>query len=192
MSAITAIKTQVSIVAVAEQFMTLKRVGSRYKGTCPFHSEKSPSFVIYANTNTFKCYGCGLQGDQINLYGRFNGINNKEAMKRLAEAYSVDGSREYKPSTYEVERAISKKRTILRLQIGTWLFELEDLYFRIDSPELDSAFYQEFGRLEYWLANVDDVNAFTLDKMCEVMPKYFAGLYEKFWGKEGSLDEQAV
>lgn len=184
MSVIAAIKDQVSIVAIAEQHMVLKRYGQRYKILCPYHSEKSPSFVIYSSTNRFKCFGCGRSGDQIDLYSRLNGIDNKAAVKQLAAIYGVDSTTTPGPSRYEVERLLNKERTKLRLMIGTYLFQLEELYF--DSPvssEVERDFYQEFSRLEYWLENLDQVNEYTIRKMGEAIPKYLSFLYTKFWGR---------
>ena len=53
------------IVAIVSETVRLRRDGTRQKGCCPFHGERTPSFVVYPQTNTFKCYGCGAQGNVI-------------------------------------------------------------------------------------------------------------------------------
>ena len=53
------------IETVVGAYVSLKRAGSNLKGLCPFHSEKSPSFTVYPNDNSFYCFGCGAGGDVI-------------------------------------------------------------------------------------------------------------------------------
>lgn len=70
-------------VAVAGQFMQLKRVGQRYVGLCPFHGEKTPSFHVY-DKGIFKCYGCGVGGDVIKFIELSDRISFPEAVRQLA------------------------------------------------------------------------------------------------------------
>jgi len=60
----------------------LKRTGDRQVGLCPFHKEKTPSFVIYDN-NTFYCFGCGVGGDVIDFYKRANDVSTSKAIRFL-------------------------------------------------------------------------------------------------------------
>ena len=52
---------------VISSYVNLKRAGSNKVGLCPFHSEKTPSFTVFSNTETFKCFGCGAGGDVISF-----------------------------------------------------------------------------------------------------------------------------
>ena len=74
---------------VRESVSSLRRDGPRFKGCCPFHSEKTPSFVVYPQTNTFKCYGCGEQGDVIDFIKKRDHLNFEEAVKDLAKRCGV-------------------------------------------------------------------------------------------------------
>ncbi len=80
------IKSSISILQLAENLgLSPKKQSNKiYKANCCFHKETKPSLTFYPETNTFKCYGCGKFGDQINFYAECKGITNKEAIKELA------------------------------------------------------------------------------------------------------------
>jgi hypothetical protein len=61
----------------------LRRVGKRLVGLCPFHNEKSPSFTIFTETNSYHCFGCKESGDAINFVIRTTGLSFPEAVRRL-------------------------------------------------------------------------------------------------------------
>jgi len=63
----------------------LKSTGKTKVGVCPFHSEKTPSFVVYSETNTFHCFGCQETGDVIDLYMKLNNVSFKGALEALAQ-----------------------------------------------------------------------------------------------------------
>jgi len=65
-------------------YVQLKRKGRLYGGLCPFHSEKSPSFYVYPDTQSFYCFGCGAGGDAITFAKKINSIDYPEAVKMLA------------------------------------------------------------------------------------------------------------
>ena len=64
--------------------MQLKRKGRLYGGLCPFHSEKTPSFYVYPDTQSFYCFGCQAAGDAISFVKKINNISSGEAIKMLA------------------------------------------------------------------------------------------------------------
>lgn len=65
-----------------------KRTGSsRLTSLCPFHKEKTPSFTIFTNTNTFYCFGCGTKGDSVTFYQKFYGVSFVEAVKSMTGRY---------------------------------------------------------------------------------------------------------
>lgn len=61
----------------------MKKFGNRITTICPFHKEGTPSFTIYTDTNTFKCYGCQEQGDAIDFVQKYHGVKFKDALKFL-------------------------------------------------------------------------------------------------------------
>ncbi len=72
------------IEEIAKSYMQLRPGGRTYKGLCPFHNEKTPSFTIYPDTNSFYCFGCGAAGDVIGFVRKINNLDYIEAVKFLA------------------------------------------------------------------------------------------------------------
>ena len=72
------------IVDLVGSYVQLKRKGRLYGGLCPFHSEKTPSFYVYPDTQSFYCFGCGAGGDAISFAKKINSIDYGEAVKMLA------------------------------------------------------------------------------------------------------------
>ena len=83
------LKNQINIVDVVGRCVTLKRAGSNYKGVCPFHNEKTPSFVVSEQKQIFTCFGCGATGDVIEFVKRFYNLEFSEAVEKLANEYGI-------------------------------------------------------------------------------------------------------
>jgi DNA primase len=85
------VKQRVDIVEVISRYTQLKRAGAVYKGLCPFHSERTPSFVVFANTGTWRCFGaCGTGGDVITFVMRRENMEFREALELLARQAGID------------------------------------------------------------------------------------------------------
>lgn len=78
------LKNSIDIVELIGATVTLKRDGTRYKGLCPFHSEKTPSFTVDPKKQRFTCYGCGEKGDVIDFVEKIDGCDTVEALKKLS------------------------------------------------------------------------------------------------------------
>ena len=72
------------IEEVIGQYVQLRRRGRTLSGLCPFHNEKTPSFVVYPDTQSFYCFGCGAAGDVINFVRKYNNLSYVEGVKQLA------------------------------------------------------------------------------------------------------------
>ena len=72
------------IEEVVGQYVQLRRRGRTLSGLCPFHNEKTPSFVVYPDTQSFYCFGCGAAGDVINFVRKYNNLSYVEGVKQLA------------------------------------------------------------------------------------------------------------
>lgn len=72
------------IVDVVQRYVQLRRRGRTHTGLCPFHNEKTPSFVVYPETQSFYCFGCGAGGDVITFTQRIDNLDYVEAVKQLA------------------------------------------------------------------------------------------------------------
>lgn len=83
------IKRKIDIVEVIGSYVALKKIGRHHKGLCPFHSEKTPSFMVNEEMGLYKCFGCGVGGDVINFLMEIEGIDFREALEKLAEKAGV-------------------------------------------------------------------------------------------------------
>ena len=88
-SVIDDIRFRNDIESVISSYVTLKRAGSNYKGLCPFHSEKTPSFTVYPETQSFYCFGCGAGGDVINFVMRTENLDYVSAVETLAKRAGI-------------------------------------------------------------------------------------------------------
>ena len=80
---------EVDIVDVIGEFVHLKRAGTNYKGLCPFHNEKTPSFVVSPSKQIFKCFGCGESGSAVSFLMKHEHMSFAEAIKYLAQKYNI-------------------------------------------------------------------------------------------------------
>jgi len=76
---------KVDIVSIINQYVKLKKRGRNYVGLCPFHEEKTPSFVVSPEKQIFHCFGCGASGDVIKFLMKIDGMDFKEAITILAQ-----------------------------------------------------------------------------------------------------------
>ncbi len=76
---------RLNLVDVASSYVQLKKSGSNYKGLCPFHQEKSPSFMVSEDKQLYHCFGCGVGGDVFNLVMGLEHVDFKDALGILAE-----------------------------------------------------------------------------------------------------------
>ena len=113
-SFIDEVKYRNKIEDVISSYVNLKRAGSNYQGLCPFHSEKTPSFTVFPNTETFHCFGCGAGGDVISFIMRAENLEYPGAVEFLAkraglempeEAGGVKSETVKRSRMYEMNRA---------------------------------------------------------------------------------------
>lgn len=83
------LRQKIDLVDVLSAHMELKRAGAAYKGLCPFHDEKSPSFMIQKGDTHYHCFGCGAHGDAIHFMMAHLKMNFSDAVENLAERFHV-------------------------------------------------------------------------------------------------------
>ncbi|MBI4486147.1 MAG: DNA primase, partial [Acidobacteria bacterium] len=83
------LRLQANIVQVVQEFVPLKRAGATYKGLCPFHSEKTPSFHVNPDKGFFHCFGCGVGGDVFKFLELHEKVGFQEAVRMLAQKFGV-------------------------------------------------------------------------------------------------------
>ncbi|MCI0344995.1 MAG: CHC2 zinc finger domain-containing protein, partial [Chloroflexi bacterium] len=84
------VKSRLNIVDVVGETVALKKAGSTYKGLCPFHGEKTPSFTVTPVRDSWKCFGCGLGGDIFSFVMQRDSVPFPEALKLLAGKAGVE------------------------------------------------------------------------------------------------------
>ena len=84
------IKSRINLVEFIGESVPLKKAGASYKGLCPFHGEKTASFVVTPGRETWKCFGCGLGGDVFSFVMQREGVDFPEALRRLAGRAGVE------------------------------------------------------------------------------------------------------
>ncbi len=87
---ITEIKARLDVVDVVGQKVALKKAGSTFKGLCPFHSEKSPSFVVFPDKGNYHCFGCGANGDIFSFIMKTENLEFSDALKELATRAGIE------------------------------------------------------------------------------------------------------
>lgn len=78
------------IVDVISDYVTLKRKGVNYQACCPFHNEKTPSFVVSPSKGVFKCFGCGKGGNAVTFVMEHENVTYPEALKIVAKKYGIE------------------------------------------------------------------------------------------------------
>ncbi|MCL5003929.1 MAG: DNA primase [Patescibacteria group bacterium] len=98
------IKDKIDIVGLISQYVPLKKSGRNYKGLCPFHAEKTPSFMVSPELQIFKCFGCSEGGDIFAFLMKREGLEFKEALEELAKRAGVKLSSYSAPSNEDQRR----------------------------------------------------------------------------------------
>src|SRR5436190_3039282 len=83
------LRIHANIAQVVQEYVSLKRVGAKLKGLCPFHSEKTPSFQVDPEKGFFHCFGCGVGGDVFKFLELHEKVAFPDAVKMLAQKFGV-------------------------------------------------------------------------------------------------------
>ncbi|WP_027701855.1 DNA primase [Metaclostridioides mangenotii] len=84
------VKSRCEISSIISEYMAIKQSGSNYKGLCPFHGEKTPSFHINTSKQIYKCFGCGEGGDVINFVMKMENLDFMDSVKLLASKCGLE------------------------------------------------------------------------------------------------------
>jgi DNA primase catalytic core len=112
-SSVEAVKSAVEILPVVEDYVQLRKAGATYKGLCPFHQERTPSFIVTPSRGTFKCFGCGEGGDAISFVQRMDNLDFVGAIETLAKRFGVE--LEYEEQSAEADHERRRRERLLQL-----------------------------------------------------------------------------
>ncbi|MCB4757899.1 MAG: DNA primase [Sulfurovum sp.] len=102
-SSIESLKNIIDIVDIVGNYVELKKAGTNYKANCPFHGEKTPSFVVSPSKQIYHCFGCGVGGDAIKFVMEIEKLSYPEAIEKIASGFNfslnyIKGSSDYSSS----------------------------------------------------------------------------------------------
>lgn len=109
MDQVEEVKSKVDIVEIIGARVALKKAGRHFKGLCPFHSEKSPSFIVSPERQSYKCFGCQEGGDVLTFLQKYEGYSFLEALESMAARVGVT-LQSYRPT-----EADSRRKKILEI-----------------------------------------------------------------------------
>ena len=143
------IRARVDIVELVGQFVNLKRAGENWKGLCPFHTERTPSFTVNPKRGIFHCFGCGAGGDAFRFLMRHDRLTFPEAVRALAERTGVvlAASREAEPEAAGKLEALRRVMALAAEFYSRSLWEAGGAKAReyLDTRGVDAEIARRFG-----------------------------------------------
>jgi DNA primase len=136
-SSVEAVKNAAEILPIVEDHVRLRKAGGTYKGLCPFHQERTPSFTVTPARGTFKCFGCGEGGDAISFVEKVEQVDFVGAIESLAKRFGVPI--EYEEISPEAERERRRKERLGQLMERATVF-----YERVLWESDQGAFAREY------------------------------------------------
>ncbi len=107
------IKSRLDIVPIVERQVKLRKAGKNYLGLCPFHNEKTPSFIVSPSIQRYKCFGCGESGDIFNFVEKTENLDFVETLEKLAKEAGVEIKKSVPNKTYSTIYEINNFATTI-------------------------------------------------------------------------------
>jgi DNA primase len=122
------VRNAADIVTVISDYVSLKKGGTSYKGLCPFHAEKSPSFHVHRDRGFFHCFGCGVGGDVFKFMELQEKVGFTDAVRQLAQRFGIP--------VPELDKTEAGRETAAEREALLKIHEIAAAYFReqLDSP----------------------------------------------------------
>jgi DNA primase len=195
---VSEIRDRASILEVVSDYINLKKAGKHYKGLCPFHSEKTPSFMVNEEKQIFHCFGCGAGGDVFTFLMKVGNFSFPQAVEELAKRYGVTlPSRELSPAK---KKEMAKREILFQInQMASEYFH--DLLYRQREGDEGRRYLSQRGlsekiikehRLGYSLERWDGLVQHLQEKKVSlelawelglIFPKKRGGWYDGFRGR---------
>ncbi|NCO83471.1 MAG: DNA primase [Nitrospirae bacterium CG_4_10_14_3_um_filter_44_29] len=148
------IKSRIDIVELVSDYIELKKAGQNYRAACPFHAEKTPSFMVSQSKQIFHCFGCGAGGDIFGFVMKYENLNFQEALKMLAKKAGVqlsgfrfdDSLTERKERLYVIQKEALNTFTGNLKKSKTAIAYLDNRGVSLEMVEAFSLGYADRGR----------------------------------------------
>ncbi|WP_121957115.1 DNA primase [Petrotoga sp. 9PWA.NaAc.5.4] len=154
------IKNKVDIVDFVNSYLSLNKKGKNYSALCPFHTEDTPSFYIFPDTQTFHCFGCGAHGDVITFLEKYEQISFLEALKKLGSyaGITVELNQNSVPDEILLNEEVSKLYTNTLLNLPSY----SSVWKYLNKRGIDKDLVEEF---ELGFANGNEVKKVLEENM---------------------------
>lgn len=182
------LRLKTDVVDLISSYVSLKKRGNTYVGLCPFHNEKTPSFTVYENTQSFYCFGCGAGGDGVSFMRKIENLDYIDAVKVLAQRAGMQMPDE------GYDDSLSKKRRVI-LQINRETARFYHNYMMSEQGKVGLQYFlnrglsqktiRHFG-LGYAPNNWDELFKHLKSKGYDVSDMLTAGVVRK--GEKGYYD----
>ena len=163
LSDIQLIKDKIDVVSLLSEYITLKKSGANYKACCPFHQEKSPSFMVHKEKQIWHCFGCGKGGDIFAFIQEMEGLEFGDALKLLADRAGV------KLTNYKPDINKGKKERLFEVTKAAMNFFH---HFLLEIPSASSARAYVFEKRELQKTTVDDFKIGFIPEQWDLLTKY--------------------
>jgi len=186
------------IVEVVGEFVPLKKKGVNYMGNCPFHKEKTPSFVVSPARNIFKCFGCGKGGNAVHFIMEHEQMTYVEALKFLARKYHIE-IQEREQTPQQVQQQSDRESMMIVTAYAQRIFS-GDLFDHPQGKAVGLTYFVERGFREETIRQfelgycLEERDAFTKRALAEGFKEEFLvstglsirnerGLFDRFRGR---------
>ncbi len=163
------LKNTLDIVDILSTYLQIKKSGANYKACCPFHGEKTPSFVISPSKQIYHCFGCGVGGDAIKFVMEYEKLSYPEAIEKVAQLtnFSLEYDDNYKKQDYTVIESLNnyfQRLLTNNSEVNNYLKERGISSFSIEKFELGFApsSHETIGYLKNNFFNLADAKDFGL------------------------------
>lgn len=137
------IRSAANIYDIVKEFVTLKKAGANYKGLCPFHDEKTPSFIVSPSKQLFKCFSCGEGGDAVGFIMKHEQMTYPEALKWIAKRYGIE-VRE-KEETEEEKKESSEREAMFAANQWARDYFTDTLYNNVEGVAIGMTYFRARG-----------------------------------------------
>lgn len=131
------------IVDVVSEFVTLKRAGANYKGLCPFHDDRTPSFIVSPAKGLCKCFACGKGGNAVHFIMAHEQLSYPDALRYLAKKYHIEIKEE--EQTDEQKQAQSERESMFVVNEWARSYFQQQLNDTVDGRAIGMAYFRSRG-----------------------------------------------